>query len=450
MSMIQLMQSRCFLWAVGAASCLPVLSQASETCGKPNIILILADDLGYEDLSCMGAEDMDTPHIDSLFRSGMVFSSCHSNSNVSSPSRAALLTGCYPDLVGVQGVIRSTVPYSTWGKLSQDVVMLPEVLKKHGYDTALIGKWNLGSESPDLPNERGFDHFKGFLDDMMDSYYHHKRHGVNFMRYNDMEIDPKGHATELFTQWAIDYLDRKEDNPFFLYLAYNAPHLPLQPPKEWLEKVLKRENGISPKRAKLVALIEHLDYNIGRLLKEVERKGLAENTIIIFASDNGGDRLAEATCGPHRGYKGEMYEGGLAVPFAVSWKGHIPQCVNDDFVTIADIYPTICSFIGCDYPDNIDGISLLPLLKGQQIATDDRYVVWVRREYQFGGKSQFAIRYKNYKFLQNDPFGACELFDIGNDPMETSPLPDTLAIRKELIKKLSAHYMKAGAVPFSK
>lgn len=435
-----------------AGSLIPVSvtgnSKDADSC--PNIVIILADDLGYGDLSCMGATDIHSPNIDSLFSSGMKLTSCYANSNVSSPSRAALLSGCYPDLVGVQGVIRSTVPYSSWGYLSPDSRLLPEFLKDIGYDTAMIGKWNLGSESPNLPNERGFDYYKGFLDDMMDSYYHHRRHGINFMRENTKVIDPEGHATDLFTEWAIDYITKRKDSPFFLYLAYNAPHTPLQPPIEWENAVLKRENGISSKRSKLVALIEHLDYNVGLVLDAIHDNGLDENTIIIFTSDNGGDKSAEATCGKHRGYKGEMYDGGLLVPFVVCWKGHIGQGVSDNFVTLADIYPTLCDFLGYDSAGTFDGLSLMPLFEGNDMETDDRYVIWRRREYQFGGKSQFAIRYKNYKLLQSDPFSGCELYDLQKDPMETKPLPDTMQIYMDLLKNLARHYMKAGRIPYQK
>lgn len=215
----------------------------------------------------------------------------------------------------------------------------------------------------------------------------------------------------------------------------------------------EREPGISSKRARLVALIEHMDYNIGLLLKELKDTGQDRNTIIIFTSDNGGDRVAEANCGQHKGYKGykgDMYDGGMVVPMAVCWKGRLHAGLCDDFVTLADIYPTLCDYLDYEYSDRIDGISVLSLFDGNHIETGERYVVWVRREYQFGGKSQFAIRYRNYKLLQNNPFGPCELFDLENDPLETKPLSDTIPIYKELMKRLSAHYMKAGHVPFSK
>jgi arylsulfatase A-like enzyme len=179
--------------------------------------------------------------LDRLAGQGVRFTDFHSNSPVCSPTRAALLTGRFPDLVGVPGVIRQTP--DSWGNLADDATTLAELLKQAGYHTAHVGKWHLGFEPPDYPLDRGFDFFHGFLADMMEDYYTHRRGGVNWMRLNRDEVDPSGHATDVFTQWAIDYLaERKgQPEPFFLYLAYNAPHAPIQPPSEWLERVRQRE-----------------------------------------------------------------------------------------------------------------------------------------------------------------------------------------------------------------
>ena len=195
-----------------------MLLSSIEAQEKPNIIFILADDLGYGDLSCNGANDLQTPNIDILAKQGITFTRAYANSTVCSPSRASILTGNYPDLVGVPGVIRD-MPENTWGNLRDDVVTLPQELQKLNYNTALIGKWHLGYQSPDLPNDRGFDYFKGFVGDMMDDYYTHRRAGINWMRENNQEIDPKGHATDLFTDWTLDYLKKQKstDKPFFSF-----------------------------------------------------------------------------------------------------------------------------------------------------------------------------------------------------------------------------------------
>lgn len=186
---------------------------------KPNVLIILADDLGAGDLSCCGGKDIRTPHVDSLFAAGMRMSNFYANCPVCSPTRAALLSGKYPENVGVPGVIR-THRNSSWGYLLPSCTLLPALLKPAGYATAAVGKWHLGLQEPNLPNLRGFDHFHGFLGDMMDDYNNHRRHGINYMRLNDKEIDPKGHATDLFTQWACEYIAGRKgkDQPFLLYL----------------------------------------------------------------------------------------------------------------------------------------------------------------------------------------------------------------------------------------
>jgi len=225
-----------FLKATGlgaAALAMPrqLLADEQAAVRKPNILMILVDDLGYGDLSSYGAKDLRTPNIDSLISAGMRFDNFYANCPVCSPTRASLLTGRYPDLVGVPGVIRTHIT-NNFGYLATQAILLPTLLKRVGYHTAIVGKWHLGLVSANTPNERGFDHFHGFLGDMMDDYYTHRRYGFNYMRLNGEEINPKGHATDLFTQWSIDYIRQrsKSNQPFFLYLAYNAPHTPIQPP----------------------------------------------------------------------------------------------------------------------------------------------------------------------------------------------------------------------------
>ena len=193
-----------FRSALIALACLALgKPTATLAADKPNILIILVDDLGYGDLSSYGAKDLKSPHLDALMADGMRFDSFYANCPVCSPTRAALLSGTYPDIAGVPGVIR-THPQNNWGWLSQDVTLLPNVLKDAGYHTSIIGKWHLGLEEPNTPNGRGFDYFKGFLCDMIDDYYKHRRHGINYFRENRREIDPPGHATVLITEWGID------------------------------------------------------------------------------------------------------------------------------------------------------------------------------------------------------------------------------------------------------
>jgi arylsulfatase A-like enzyme len=445
---------RRFLKSVGAAlvaSHFPSQAQAKKK--KPNILFILVDDLGYGDLSCYGAKDMKTPHIDSLVKAGIRFNNFYANCPVCSPTRASLLTGRYPDLVGVPGVIR-THSTNNWGYLSQKAITLPQMLKRAGYKTAAIGKWHLGLDSPNRPTDRGFDFFHGFLGDMMDDYYHHRRHGNNYMRLNEKEISPNGHATDLFSDWSVDYVNnqKKATAPFFLYLAYNAPHTPIQPPEEWVNKVTARENGIDKKRAKLVALIEHMDFGIGKVLNALKKSGLDKNTIIVFSSDNGGRVNIGANNGPLRGTKEDMYEGGIKVPAAVVWPGRInPGSSTNNVVLTMDFYPTLCQIAGVPVKQKIDGIDILPTLMGKDQDTQNRFLVWVRREGgAYGGRAYYAIRRGNWKLLQNTPFESMQLYNLQNDPKEENPLSQSHPKHKELELELLKHIIRSGAIPWQK
>lgn len=420
----------------------------------PNILIILTDDQGRADYSGFGTKDIRTPNIDRLAREGVTFQNFLANSSVCSPTRAALLSGCHPDRVGVPGVIRKHESDS-WGYLRPDAPLLPAVLRQAGYHTALIGKWHLGLESPNTPNERGFDFFHGFLGDMMDDYWSHLRQGVNFMRRNGETIAPEGHATDLFTSWACSYLEErsKAGKPFFLYLAYNAPHNPIQPPPDWLERVRKREPNASEKRCKLVALIEHLDAGIGRVLDTLDRTGLADRTLVIFSSDNGGVLGYGANNGPWRGTKGEVYEGGLRVPGVVRWPGHItPGTQTGRLTQTMDIFPSACEAAGVVPPGEIDGVSFLPALSGRA-GEEKRGLYFVRREGErkFGGKTIEAYRLGDWKLVQNSPFAPAALYNLQADPMESTDLsgnePETF---EKLSKALRTQIQRGGQVPWQR
>ena len=376
---------------------------AGEIQEKPNVIVIMADDLGNGDLSFCGAEDLQSPNIDALFKSGMRFDFAYANCPVCSPSRASLISGRYPELVGVPGVIR-THPENSWGYMDPDAVLLPEVMKTAGYHTALIGKWHLGLEAPNRPNDRGFDLFHGFLADMMDDYYQHRRHNIEYMHLNDQVIDVKGHATDLFTDWSCDYLKSRvgQSSPFFLCLTYNAPHTPIQPPKDWYQKVKQREPNIDDRRAKLVALIEHMDSGIGRVMKTLRETELERNTLVIFTSDNGGQLNVGANNGALRDGKQSMYEGGLRVPTCFVWPGKIAEnSKSEERMITMDIFPTVCEAVGAGFDHPIDGISLLPLLNRKTQSLGDRDLFFHRREggLRYGGLIANAMIRGNWKLL---------------------------------------------------
>ncbi len=427
---------------------------AEQGAARPNILLMLVDDLGYGDLSSYGAPDLKTPHIDSLVAAGMRFDSFYANCPVCSPTRAALLTGRYPDMVGVPGVIR-THAADSWGYLKADALLLSELLGRAGYHTALVGKWHLGLESPNTPTERGFHHFHGFRGDMMDDYWNHRRHGINYMYLNDTKIDPAGHATDLFSQWAAEYITGRmgRAEPFFLYLAYNAPHTPIHPPPAWVEKVTEREPNLGEKRAKLVALIEHLDHGIGTVLQALKQSGQADNTLVVFTSDNGGLVRVGASNGPLRGGKQEMWEGGIREPFCAVWPKRIPAgSRNRDRVAMTmDVYPTICEAAGVTIDHVIDGRSFLPTLLGNDQPWPDRYLFWGRREgNRYGGRAYYAARYGDWKLLQNTPFEPMQLFNLKDDPREQQPLPKNHPMYAQLFRELRLHIARAGAVPWEK
>jgi arylsulfatase A-like enzyme len=424
-------------------------SSALHAAAKPNFIILFTDDHGYGDVSAYHESDVHTPNIDRIGKEGMLFTRMRANCTVCSPSRAALLTGRYPDRVGVPGVIRSQ-PENSWGYFDPKVPTLADELKKAGYHTAIIGKWHLGLESPNTPNERGFDFFHGFLGDMMDSYTSHLRHGHNYMRRNAEVIEPKGHATDLFSQWAADYLkDRatKADQPFFLYLAYNAPHFPIEPPAEWLAKVKQRAPHLNEKRAANVAFVEHLDDRIGQVLTALDQTGLSQNTVVVFSADNGGSLPHAQNNDPWRGGKQDHYDGGLRVPFMIRWPGQIsPGSISDYAGLNFDLFPTFLELADAQPSADLDAVSLLPILKGAQMeAARDLY--FVRREGgpAYGGKSYEALIRGDWKLMQNDPWSPLELYNLKSDPQEQTNLATQVPkVFRELSETLRQHIQRGG------
>ena len=418
----------------------------------PNIVLILVDDLGYGDLSSYGAKDLATPAIDGLVRRGMRFSNFYANCPVCSPTRAALLSGRYPDAVGVPGVIR-THSRNSWGYLAPDAVLLPAALKKAGYQTAMVGKWHLGLGEPNLPNLRGFDFFHGFLGDMMDDYFNHRRHGVNYMRLNREIIDPPGHATDLFSQWTCQWLEAyRGEEPFFIYLAYNAPHSPIQPPEDFLKRYKEKHPGADERRARLAALIEHMDAGIGRVLAALDQTGRAQNTLILFASDNGGSLPHGADNGPLAGGKQDMREGGIRVPMCAVWPGRIEPGSRSNRVALTmDLFATICEAAGAEFDRAIDGRSILPTLLGKTQPPEDRFLFWVRLEggRRYEGRPYYCVRRGDWKLTQDDASQPLQLYNLADDPRETTDLAGRRAeVYAELKAALEAHIARCAKVPY--
>jgi arylsulfatase A-like enzyme len=429
------------------------LAATATAAARPNFLLILTDDHGYGDVSAYRQADLRTPELDRLAAEGMLFTTMRANCTVCSPSRAALLTGRYPDRVGVPGVIR-THPADSWGWFDPTVPTLADALRQIGYHTALVGKWHLGLTSPNTPNERGFDFFHGFLGDMMDSYLTHLRHGHNYMRRNHEVIQPEGHATDLFSDWAAAYLrDRAngQDQPFFLFLAYNAPHFPIEPPQDWLDRVQQRAPDLPLKRAMNVAFVEHLDHGIGRVLATLKTTGLDRNTLVVFTADNGGSLPHAQNNDPWRDGKQSHYDGGLRVPFIARWPGRISAGSRSHYSgLIFDLFPTFLELAGVNPPADLDAVSLAPVLRGEP--TDPtRELYFVRREggLRYGGKSYEALIRGDWKLLQNDPYHPLELYHLKDDPFETTNLAASHPqVFNELAHALRRHIQRGGATPW--
>ncbi len=421
---------------------------------RPNFLVILADDLGYGDVSAFrpGA-DVRTPNIDRLAAEGMLFTTMRANCTVCSPTRAALMTGRYADRVGVPGLVR-TGAAETWGYLDPKVPTIAALLHGAGYHTGIVGKWNLGLESPNTPTERGFDFFHGFLGDMMDSYTTHLRQGHNYMRRNLEPDNPAGHATEIFTSWAIEYLRERAvaKQPFFLYLAYNAPHFPIEPPAAWLEKVKQRAPAMEAKRARNVALVEHFDDGVRQVLAALQATGLEQNTLVFFTSDNGGSLPHAQNNDPWRDGKQSHYDGGLRVPFIVRWPGKVAAGARTDYAGLTfDVAATCLELAGLRRPAEWDAVSLLPILRGGPPPGQPRELYFVRREGgpAYGGKSYEALIRGEWKLMQNDPYSPLELYNLKRDPQERqNVIKENARVARELQAALRLHIQRGGATPW--
>ncbi len=352
---------------------LVTLTVAAAADRAPNIIVILADDLGWADMGHDGSK-IDTPNLDRLAKEGVKLTRFYSSAPMCSPTRAALLTGRYPHSVGVPELAsptaRGNVPILA---LDHAAVTIPEALKPAGYRSAIVGKWHLGHAAKNWPRTHGFDEFWGSLIGtpmfwLVKETYHNE---------TPITLSGRQHYTEMLTDKAIELVrrDAAERRPFFLYLAFNAPHYPLEAPGEIVYKYRRRfpDRGLF---ANFAAMVDHLDQNIGRVLGTLDELKLADNTLVVFTSDNGpsaeltsyGPEGADFSNGPLRGFKFSTTEGGIRVPFLARWPGQLPPgAVRDTPAITMDILPTLLAAAGVKpaVDHEIHGTSLLPLLRGE-------------------------------------------------------------------------------------
>jgi len=391
-------------------------SAKPEPLSRPNVVIFFADDAGYADFSFQGSKTHLTPHIDSIAANGIRFSNGYVSASVCSPSRAGLLTGRYQQRFGhesnLPGAKDKTVPDSLRG-LPVNEITIADLLKKEGYTTGIIGKWHLGMEPQFHPTRRGFDEFFGMLGGS--SPYHPGK--AKNIQCTYKEVDPIGlpYLTDAFGDEAADFVTRHKQNPFFLYLSFNAPHGPLHARPDYLAAA--KTSFETESRAINAAMTRSLDENVGKVLARLKEEGLLENTLILFLNDNGGAMPYNASLNsPLRGTKGTCLEGGIRVPFSFQWPAKLPKGKTESRPVISlDLLPTIMSAVGGTLPTDrvFDGVNLIPFLTNgwaYQVMLPHETLYWKLNW-------AAAIRKGDWKLVRT-PDDQHWLFNLAKDPSE--------------------------------
>ncbi len=407
---------------------------------KPNILVIVADDLGYADVGFHGCQEIPTPNIDALARNGVRFTNGYVSHPWCAPTRAGIMTGRYQQRFGFEHNPRYD-PTDELAGLPESEITLAQCLKKVGYVCGIVGKWHLGAHPKFHPIKRGFDEFFGFRGGGHDYFKSDSKLKAPFangrmyqlpLERNFEEWLPlDGYLTFVLAEQAVQFIRRHRDNPFFLYLAFNAPHTPLQAPEAYVQRF---QSIADPKRRVYAAMVSALDEAIGQVLKALRETHLEEQTIVFFISDNGGPTEANGSSNaPLRGGKGGLYEGGIRVPFVIQWKGKVPAGkVCEHPVICLDIFATAVEAAGAPFPDDrkIDGVNLLPFLQGAKDASPHEFLFW-----RIGGGSWLAVRDERYK-LHRRKDGAVELYDLHADIGEQRNLAKDLPTVVQRLNKV--------------
>ena len=409
---------------------IPASSYGERTAApKPNLIVIMADDLGYADVGFNGCLDIPTPHIDSIASRGVKCTSGYVAYAVCGPSRAGFMTGRYPQRFGFERNPQYKIDDPQMGlPLSEQTIA--DVLKTVGYRSGIVGKWHLGANSVHHPLERGFDEFYGHLggghrylpQDLTIQKSEQAKNELESYRTwivnNRSPEKPTKYLTDDFSDAAVRFVENNHSHPFFLFLSYNAPHLPLQATDDYLARVSHIED---PKRRTYAAMISAVDDGVGRVLAKVHELGLDDRTIVFFLSDNGGPILKNASCNdPLRGGKGDVWEGGFRVPFAVSWPSHLPaNTIYDQPVSALDIMATIVDLSGATVRSDfsLDGVNLVPFLSGDDLASPHK-AIYLRKFDQ----QRFAVRRGDYKLVISIKDSKSKLYNLANDIQEKNDL----------------------------
>jgi arylsulfatase A len=419
-------------------------SNTSPDSSLPNIVFIFADDLGYGDLGCFGATAIATPNIDRIATEGIKFTSFLSASPVCSPSRAGLLTGRMPQRMGINSVF---FPESLTG-MDPEEITIAEILKSKGYRTGIVGKWHLGHMEKYLPLNQGFDEYFGIP-------YSNDMASVVYMRGNEVEnfkVDQR-YTTKTYTEESLKFIDSSEGNPFFLYLAHSMPHVPIYASPEFEGK---SELGLYGD------VIQELDWSVGEVLKKLEEKGILENTLIVFSSDNGPWLVMEdhgGSAGPLREGKQFTFEGGVRVPTVAMWKGKIdPGQVYDDLATQMDWFPTFCKLVGAEIPQDreIDGRDLSAVLFENGNREGDSFLYYMLASQEAYREGDWKIKRPYEGFAGSRGMKKVDahdtlLFNLKNDPGETTNLakenPEKTA---QMMRAMELAVKQLGPLPESK
>lgn len=420
-------------------------SLATANPNSPNIIVILADDLGYTDVGFNGCIDIPTPHIDSITANGVKFTNGYVSYSVCSPSRAGLLTGRYQQRFGHE---RNPLfePNSTVSGLPLSEKTIADLLKTVGYQNGIIGKWHLGAHLQFHPMNRGFHEFFGtrggghryFPEELtIKDQYEADSEEKSYRTWIERGVEPvktKQYLTDEFSEEALQFVDRHHNKPFFLYLAYNAPHGPLQASEKYLARF---PNIKDPKRKTYAAMVSALDDGVGRLLDKLRERKIEEKTLVFFLSDNGGPESANASDnGPLRGGKGEPWEGGFRVPFAAQWPGTIPKNITyEKPVSALDICATASALSGAipDPARPLDGVNLIPYLVGENNGTPHQAIYL--RMFDSG---RYAVRQGDYKLVIPTADAVPELYHLSADLGEKSNIAREQPEKIAQLEKLRA------------
>ena len=409
---------------------LPAFLHAGLDTSKPNVLIILVDDLGYADVGFQGCKDIPTPNIDRLAKNGMVCTNGYVTHPFCSPTRAGLLTGRYQQRFGHEfNPVYDPLDKNEGLPLGEK--LLPQFMKDSGYKTGWVGKWHLGSSPAHIPSQRGFDDTFGFIGGghrYQDWVPNERQYTLPIMK-NDKAVDVKNHVTTALAEQAAAFVQAQVDKPWFLYLAFNAPHTPHEPTAQKLEQFAKIQNL---QRRKLAAQISLLDDAIGVVMDRLHSSKQSESTLVFFLSDNGGPTQSGAINTPLRGAKGTVYEGGIRVPFVISWPGKIPNGTRYDMPVISlDIFATALAVAGTAIPTDkvYDGVNLIPYLKGEKKDSPHQQLFW-----RHGAGQNHAMREGNWKMVRakNKP---AELYDLGNDIAESKDLAKE---KPEIAKRMNA------------